>query len=72
MKHFNWQLSSIEELAQHINTLPKPTVRQQINYYKLLSADVMLKRIEQAQMYVALWKAEKEVLLLKKLLVLND
>jgi len=61
MSKFSWRSASIEELAQKIIGDKTNTVRQQINYYKLLSDINMLQKITKAKEVAKLWKLEERV-----------
>lgn len=65
MSKFNWQLSTIDELAQHIYNSPPNSIKQQVNYYKCTNNNIMLGRVAAAKKLVKLWKLEEEVSKLK-------
>jgi len=58
---FNWQLSTVYDLAQHIYNSPPNSVKQQVNYYKCMENNTMLSRIVEARKLVKLWKLEAQV-----------
>ena len=66
MTKFNWQMSTVQSLAEHIFNSPKESIRQQENYYKASGNDVMLDRIAKAKKLVLLWNLEKQLETLRK------
>lgn len=66
MTKFYWQDSSIQELALHIHSATTNSVKQQLNYYKLVDNKDMILKIIQAKKLNKLWKLEEEVKKLKE------
>lgn len=61
MKKFNWQMASVEEIAEEIKDSTPNRVSCQVDHYKKHGNEVMLERIERAVKIVKLAKLREQV-----------
>lgn len=61
MKKFNWQMATVEEIAEEIKDAPHNRISRQVDHYKKQCNIVMLERIEKAMKIVKLSKLREQV-----------
>lgn len=61
MKKFNWQMATVEEIAEEIKDSTHNRISRQVDHYKKHDNQVMLERIDKAIKIVKLAKLREQV-----------